>query len=165
LEAAWSLSNLASGTSQQTEAVVDNGAIPELTKLLGSSNKEVYSQAVWTLGNIAGDNVQMRNVVLQGGAVGPLINIVEKAISEGDMSLIRQGTWALANLCRGKPLAPFILLQDMIPVFAKIIMGLEDPDVLMDAFLSISTLSDGNSERIQRIFDSGVVPFVVKHMK
>jgi len=90
---------------------------------------------------------------------------VETAISDGDMTMIKQGTWALANLCRGKPAPPFRMLQETIPVFAKVIMGLEDLDALMDAFTAISNLSNGGSERIQKVFDTGVVPFLVKYMK
>ena len=53
--------------------MVDNGVIPELIKLLGSSSKEVRTQAVWTLGNIAGGSAVFRDLILQGGAVAPLV--------------------------------------------------------------------------------------------
>lgn len=45
-EAAWSLTNVASGTRDQTRAVVEGGATPELVRLLSVGNNDVREQ-VW----------------------------------------------------------------------------------------------------------------------
>ena len=53
-EAAWALTNVASGTAEQTRAVVKHNAVVPFVNLLRSKFPNVAEQAVWALGNIAG---------------------------------------------------------------------------------------------------------------
>lgn len=72
-EAAWVIINVASGTSEQTNAVIEAGALPPLIKLVKSTSSELQEQAVWAIGNIAGDSPGLRDLVLSLGLLEPLL--------------------------------------------------------------------------------------------
>ncbi|GAB5356500.1 hypothetical protein AAMO2058_000295300 [Amorphochlora amoebiformis] len=162
-EACWALTNIASGTQDQTSAIVKMGAIREFIRLLDSPNAEVKEQGVWALGNVAGDSPAFRDLVLQNGAAAKVVGICNQSTL---VSTLRNCAWTLSNFCRGKPQPDFRLVSPILPTLRKL-LNHPDNEVLTDTCWALSYLSDDNTasnQKIEAVVSHGIVPKLVHYL-
>ena len=91
------LTNLA--TSIHCKTLIELGCIPVLISLLDSPHEHVRGQAVWALGNFAGDSPACLDFLLQSGVLPFLLAASQQHA--------KTASWAISNLCRGKPPPPY----------------------------------------------------------
>ena len=137
-EAAWALTNVASGESKHTRALVENGAAIPLIALLASPSWEICEQAVWALGNIAGDGSALRDQLLQLGVMPQLLAMIQRLLqSDMPRTVVRNAAWTLSNLYRGRPSPDLRLVEPGLPVL-KLLLEYPDDEVKVDVIWAVS---------------------------
>lgn len=158
-ECAWTITNIVSGASIYTQTIIEKGAVPLLTNLLNSTNETVRDQAAWALGNVGGDVSHCRDLILKHGGMDLLIKCFETATRP---STVKNSSWAISNLCRGKPNPKYELISKALPTLAKVLASSQDVELLADCCWAIAQLSDGSKDRIQTLLDNDVIDSLLR---
>ena len=136
--AAEALNIVACGTTKQTRAVVDAGAIPHLIRLLESDNIFLVEKCVEAIKNIA-DCAELRDVVITSGAVQSLTRLVMDLDTE-DTFLLKPLLWTISNLCsyyEGEPSSDAEAFKSVVPCLINLLQH-TDTDILSIVFHILS---------------------------
>lgn len=158
LQAAWCLTNIASGSHEQTRAVLP--AAPVLAQLLSGTNKPLIERAAWALGNVAGDCEAFRDRVVALGVLPPLHRLLAGSLTAAGTSseLVRVASWTLSNLLKGRALPAEFFKTPFMPLFGRLLAEGKDAAVITEVCwcLAYCTAKDGNLTG--RVIASGFAP-------
>lgn len=76
LEAAWCITNLATGVHEDTMKVLKASAAYLITYLSGQ-NVQLQDQCAWALGNFSGDSQECRDILRAQGIIVPMVNLLK----------------------------------------------------------------------------------------
>eukprot|EP01084_Bolivina_argentea_P194481 333685_1 len=160
-ECIWIITNISSGTAQHTSYVIKQGAIPVLIHSLWlSSSLQVQSGAIWALGNICGDSPQCRNLVLTQGILDRILPVIKRTndinIKE-ELDVLRQASWTLSNITRGKPKPDTNYIQ-LILEGSAILLEYDDDEILSNVCWEFSYISQDDANTI---ISSGLAPKLI----
>lgn len=132
--------------------------------LLQENQKGVVDQAIWAIGNIAADQTLYRDRILKAGGMKALIAIVESSPSK---LVLKNGIWAITNLCRGTPYPNYELIKNATEVLAKALISnlVTSKEIISDCCWSLSYMCEGPKSRIERVMHTGVLPVFFKYAR
>ncbi|KRH94381.1 Karyopherin (importin) alpha [Pseudoloma neurophilia] len=164
-ESAWALTNIASGSSEQTQAILNYGAIPLFADMLKENDEDLVDQAAWAFGNISGDSEIMRDAAINCGVLKTALEI-SKSLYETNSSLrvLKNLAWLISNLNRGlNPPPKYENMLNSLEVL-KLLVDHFDEDIKNDSLWAISYICDNNEEIIKKVIEYGLINKVLMNI-
>lgn len=145
-QSGWTISNLLTGTTDQTIKLIDIGCIQALINALSSASPDVCEYGLMGLGNIAGDNVLLRDRLLNMGVL-PMVFVA--ANKHENINLIKSAGWTVLNLIEGDPSPDIEILKQIIPYIESNAAYALDAEVLEISMKCLKLLLKNNQVFIE----------------
>uniref|UniRef100_A0A8C7KQZ5 Importin subunit alpha n=1 Tax=Oncorhynchus kisutch TaxID=8019 RepID=A0A8C7KQZ5_ONCKI len=170
-EAAWALTNIASGNSDQTTAVVDGGAISAFISLVMSPHPHISEQAsgylrnvTWTLSNLC----RNKNPAPPLSAVQLLLPTLVRLLHHDDKEVLADTCWAVSYLTDGPNERIEVVVQaGLVPRLVQL-LGSGELTIVTPSLRSLGNIVTGTDEQTQCVLNSGALtmfPALLRHHK
>lgn len=132
-------------------------------QLLSSPHIEVVEQVIWGIGNIAGDSPMTRDSVLNSGALEKIASVLE--VAQPGTSFMRNASWAVSNMCRGRPQPSYNLVRGAIPCLIKVLCENDKENIITDICWALSYLSDSAQQRLGDLLKPQLIIRLIQLMR
>ena len=161
-ESLWCLTNIATGTSDQSNSIVVKGGLPKIIKIMDSNIEELKSQVTWLIGNLATDCAKIRDALIKEKAFDKLIT---NLASTNNQQLIKTTIWAISNFFKVKPCPPFDVVKKCIKMIARVMINFpEDKEFLSDSCFTLSYMTEHYKETIKELLEIEIIPKIIQNL-
>ena len=144
------------------DAAVSGGAVPVLIEMVHASTDAGLSlHALFAITNLAGNNTQYRDVLLASNVFGGLRGLLTRFPTSATMAY--ELSWAVSNLCHGKPAPPLDVLLPALPILNDLFHSQPRHDTLANVFHAFASITDKSDvARIEAVRRLGVLPRIIQ---
>ncbi|KAJ6252298.1 importin subunit alpha-4 [Anaeramoeba flamelloides] len=139
--AAWIISNIASGLSEHTKLVVESNTIPIFVGLLGSKNEDIQLQVL------------------------PLMNVLKNMLVYSNREIIVEATTALGYLAEGSEKNIQLIIEHNIVSLLVALLKYNDNIIKFPSLRCIGNLITGNQEQIISVLDNGLIQYIIDFLQ
>uniref|UniRef100_A0AC34F0G5 Importin subunit alpha n=1 Tax=Panagrolaimus sp. ES5 TaxID=591445 RepID=A0AC34F0G5_9BILA len=163
-EAAWILTNIAAGNSQQTKALFDAFVHFALLKLIGTDcDLNVANQALWALGNIMADNDGFCFHCISADIMKSITNQMKRFPES--VEFFRTVSWVMGRMSHLRESPSFKeTAWDLFPALWELLKQQQkDLEVCINAIWGLGYLTDKDINLVMN-FDKRVIGYVSPHL-
>lgn len=162
-EAAWALTNIASGESKHTTAVVNAGAVSIFINLMSHTSDQIAEQSIWALSNIAGDSAAHRDATIREGIVDAVKMTITRFWSKTEV--YRHLCWLISNLFRHKSKNyPTQSVVELLPLIREMMTANNDTAAMTDLSWAMTYACDSRDAVINALIANDMLTVLNKNL-
>lgn len=162
-QALFCLINISYGTTDQSSSIINQGGLPKILTLVTSSIEEIQDLAIWLLGNLAADSIGLRDQIVEKGGYA-ILNYV--LTTTKIPHILMRCIWAFISFFRyERPLSFQLTMNSLEYIIYAIHQYPLEQDIMSQAILAISLISDAYHQSIPIIIESDILPIVLNNLE